>query len=136
MQEPARQAAIVWPLAVYFFLVVLLAAAAVVTSWLLGQRHRDKSTNEPYESGVIPTGSARLRMSAKYYLIAMFFVIFDLEAAFIFAWSVDFRELGWAGYGGMMIFIAVLVATLVYLWGQGALAGGTVERKTYARRSR
>ena len=129
MGGPAGQMTMLWPLAVYFALVVLLAAAVVVTSWLLGERHREKSTNEPYESGMIPTGSARLRMSAKFYLVAMFFVVFDLEAAFIFAWSVGLRELGWAGYCAAMIFIAALLCALIYLWGQGALDGGTTGRK-------
>jgi NADH-quinone oxidoreductase subunit A len=90
-------------------------------SYVLGEHHRDRSTAEPYESGIIPTGSARLRLSVKFYLTAMFFVIFDLEAAFIFAWAIAFRQVGWTGYIEILIFVGVLLAGLVYLWRQGAL---------------
>jgi NADH-quinone oxidoreductase subunit A len=113
-----------WPLAVYFVLAVGLVVVLLLVSWLLGQRHRERATGEPYESGMLPTGSARLRVDAKFYLIAMFFVIFDLEAMFLFAWAVAFRELGWAAYLEMMVFLAVLMVTLVYLWRQGALDWG------------
>lgn len=110
-----------WPLVVYSVVVVLLVAGILVLSWVLGQRHHEASTGRPYESGVHTTGSARVRYEAKFYLIAMFLVIFDLEAAFIFAWAVALRELGWSGYLGMLLFIAVLVAGLAYLWRMRAL---------------
>ncbi|MFH0088866.1 NADH-quinone oxidoreductase subunit A, partial [Pseudomonas aeruginosa] len=77
--------------------------------------------NEPFESGIVPTGGARLRLSAKFYLVAMLFVIFDVEALFLFAWSVSVRESGWAGLIEATIFIAILLAGLVYLWRIGAL---------------
>ncbi len=93
-------------------------------SYVLGERHREKQTNEPYESGIVSTGTARVRFDIKFYLIAMFFVIFDLEAVFIFAWAVSIRETGWPGYAEMMVFIGVLTATLVYLWRIGALEWG------------
>jgi NADH-quinone oxidoreductase subunit A len=110
-----------WPLAVYFAAVVLLVAAMLGLSYLLGQRHHERATGEPYESGIVSTGSARLRFSAKFYLIAMLFVIFDLETVFIFAWAVAFRELGWAGYLAILVFIGVLLAALIYEWRIGAL---------------
>jgi NADH-quinone oxidoreductase subunit A len=113
-----------WPLVVYSALVLLLAAGMIGTSWLLGQRHRGRATDEPYESGIIPTGNARLRLSVHYYLVAMFFVIFDLEAVFLFAWAVAIRESGWAGYVEILVFIGILLAALVYLWRQGALDWG------------
>jgi len=97
----------------------------ILLSALLGQRHRSRATGEPYESGIVSAGSARLRFSAKFYLIAMFFVIFDLEVAFIVAWAVAARELGWAGYIEAFIFIFVLGMALVYLWRRGALDWGT-----------
>jgi NADH-quinone oxidoreductase subunit A len=122
-------AALIWPLAVYFVAVVVVVALMVAASWFLGERRRDLATGQPYESGILPTGSARLRISAKFYLIAMFFVIFDLEAAFIFAWAVSLREVGWAGYIGMVSFIAALVVALIYLWRQGALDWGSTRRK-------
>ena len=118
-----------WPLLVYFVLVIVLAAGMIGVSYLLGERHREKATGEPYESGITTTGTARLRLSARFYLVAMFFVIFDLEAAFIFAWAIAFRELGWLGYAEVVVFIGILLATLVYLWRDGALDWGTNRRQ-------
>jgi len=113
-----------WPMLVYLVAVVLVAAALIATSYVLGERHRERSTDEAYESGIPPTGSARLRVSAKFYLTAMFFVIFDLGAAFVFAWAIEVRSLGWTGYVGLLIFIATLVSGLLYLSQQGALDWG------------
>ncbi len=113
-----------WPLIVYFASVVCLVSVMVTLSYVLGERHREKQTDEPYESGIMSTGTARVRFDIKFYLIAMFFVIFDLEAVFIFAWAVSLRENGWAGYGEMLIFIGILAAALIYLWKLGALEWG------------
>lgn len=117
-----------WALGVYFAVVLLLVAAMLVVSYLLGQRHNENATGTPYESGIVSAGSAHVRLSAKFYLVAMFFVIFDLEAAFIFAWAVAGRELGWSGYWEMLVFVGVLLAALVYLWRLGALDWSTVRR--------
>ena len=113
-----------WPLLVYSLAVMALISAIVAISSVLGQRHRERATDIPYESGMMPTGSARLRISAEFYLVAMFFVIFDLESIFIFAWAVAARELGWAGYAALVVFAAVLMAALAYLWRSGALNWG------------
>lgn len=110
-----------WPLVVYAAIVAALVAAMLGLSYLLGQRHHDRSTDFPYESGILSEGSARVRLSFKFYLVAMFFVIFDLEAVFIFAWAVAVRETGWTGYMEVSIFIGVLLAALAYLWRVGAL---------------
>ena len=99
---------------------VLQGMAAGVSS-LLGSKAFGRSKNEPFESGMLPTGGARLRLSAKFYLVAMLFVIFDVEALFLFAWSVSVRESGWAGFIEATLFIAILLAGLVYLWRIGAL---------------
>lgn len=115
---------ILWPLLVYFALVIVVIAGMLGVSYLLGQRHKDHATGEPYESGVAPTGSARIRFSVNFYLVAILFVIFDLEAVFIFAWAVAFRELGWLGYAGLLAFVLVLVVALVYEWRLGALDWG------------
>jgi NADH-quinone oxidoreductase subunit A len=114
-----------WPLGVYIALVVFLVGAMLGLSYLLGQRHHDRSTDFPYESGISSEGSARVRLSAKFYLVAMFFVIFDLEAVFIFAWAVAVRETGWVGYAEVSIFILVLLAALGYLWRVGAVEWGS-----------
>ena len=118
-----------WPLAVYVALVMVTAAGMVAVSYVLGERHRQRATGEPYESGIVSTGSARLRLSAKFYLVAVFFVIFDIEAVFIFAWAVAAREAGWTGYVEILIFIVILMAGLVYLWRLGALDWGTTARR-------
>jgi len=100
----------------------------LVLSWLLGQRRREAATNDPFESGVVPVGSSQIRISVEFYLIAIFFVIFDLETVFIFAWAVAFFELGWQGYTAMLVFIGVLVLALVYEWRSGALEWGNKTR--------
>ena len=110
-----------WPLAVYVAIVGMLVVTMLSLSFVLGQRHKDRATGSPYESGILSEGSARVRFSAKFYLVAMFFVIFDLEAVFLFAWAVAVRETGWAGYAEVLLFITVLLATLAYLWRVGAL---------------
>ncbi|MGD2156788.1 MAG: NADH-quinone oxidoreductase subunit A [Anaerolineales bacterium] len=115
---------ILWPFAIYIGAVLFLVGAMIGLSHILGERHKERATGEPYESGILPTGSARLRLSAKFYLVAMFFVIFDLEAIFIFAWALGVRELGWAGYLEILFFIGVLLAALVYIWRLGALDWG------------
>jgi NADH-quinone oxidoreductase subunit A len=115
----------VWPLGVYFLVVVALVALILTASHLLGERHhRPPATGAPYESGIVPVGSARVRFSAQFYLVAAFFVIFDLESIFIFAWAAAGRALGWAAYLELVVFIAVLLAALVYLGRVGALEFG------------
>ena len=105
-----------WPLLVYFALVVLIVAGMLAVSYVLGQRHHDRATATPYESGIVPEGTARVRLSAKFYLIAMFFVVFDIEAVFIFTWAIVARQAGWTGFWEIFVFIAILAAALVYLW--------------------
>jgi NADH-quinone oxidoreductase subunit A len=110
-----------WPLTVYAAIVGFLVIAMLGLSYVLGQRHEDRATGSPYESGILSEGSARVRFSPQFYLVAMLFVIFDLEAIFIFAWAIAVRETGWTGYAEVSLFIAVLLATLAYLWRIGAL---------------
>jgi NADH-quinone oxidoreductase subunit A len=119
-----------WPFVVYVAVVIVLAAGMLGISYVLGERHKERATGEPYESGILSTGSARVRLSAKFYLVAMFFVIFDLEAVFIFAWAVAWRELGWIGYIEVVVFIVILLAALIYLWRVGALDWGTSRRES------
>jgi NADH-quinone oxidoreductase subunit A len=116
------------PLAFHLLAVLGLIVSMVVISWLLGERHQELYTGEPYESGLIPTGTPQGRLSVHFYLVAMFFVIFDLEAVFLYAWAVAVRDLGWAGYVEAVIFIVVLLLGLAYLWRQGALDWGTSAR--------
>jgi NADH-quinone oxidoreductase subunit A len=121
---PFLQVITFWPFIVFAIIVISLIAVMIGLSYVLGERHMEKSTNEPYESGIPPTGDARLRFSSGFYIIAMFFVIFDLDAAFIMLWAVSFRELGLAGYIGILIFIGLLVVLLIYELSIGALDFG------------
>ena len=123
-----------WNVLAYFVAVMVLVGGILGLSAVLGQRHDDHATGEPYESGILPTGSARGRFSSRFYLIAMFFVIFDLEAVFIFAWAVAVRELGWMGYAEILVFIGILIVALIYLYRLGALEWGTKKHKMHRRR--
>src|SRR3954469_2848179 len=126
-----------WPLLLYAAVVVFLLTAILTLSYFLGQHHKERATDLPYAGGIQQSGSARLRFSAQFYLVAMLFVIFDVEAVFIFLWALGFYELGWTGYLGASVFIPQLVIVLIYEWGIGALdIGPDVKRimKSYKRR--
>ena len=125
---------VLWPLVVYGIAVAFLVAGMIVVSHILGQRHSGRDTGQAYESGSPPTGSARLRFSVDFYLLAMFFVIFDVESVFLIAWAIAWRELGWAGYVEVLVFIGVMLAALAYLWRLGALDWGTVRHLKHTRR--
>jgi NADH-quinone oxidoreductase subunit A len=114
----------VWPLVLYSVAVIALVGGMTAVSYVLGQRHTGKATIEPYEAGIVTVGYARFRLPVKFYLVAMFFVIFDLETVFIFVWAVAFRDVGWVGYIDAVVFVGVLFAALVYLWRLGALDWG------------
>lgn len=118
-----------WPFLVYAVLAFSIAGIMIVLSYFLGERHNEKTTDDAYESGIPSTGNARLRFSSHFYLIAMFFVIFDLDAAFVIAWAISFRELGLAGYIGVLVFILILMVVLVYELGIGALDFGPNGKK-------
>jgi NADH-quinone oxidoreductase subunit A len=115
---------VLWPLVVFSAVVLVVPAGMIVLSAVLGQQHNEHATGSPYEAGIVSEGSAEARFSIKFYLIAMFFVVFDLEAVFIFSWAVAVREVGWAGYLEILFFSIILVATLAYLWRLGALDWG------------
>lgn len=118
----------IWPFLVYLLAVFGLVITMLVVAWLLGQRREDPSTLEPYESGIVPAGGSHMPVSVEFYLVAIFFVLFDLETVFIFAWAVAFYELGWAGYTAIMVFIVVLLVALVYALRVGALDWGLKTR--------
>jgi NADH-quinone oxidoreductase subunit A len=120
---------IIWPFIIFAVIVFSLIGIMIALSYILGERHKEKMTDEPYESGIPPTGDARLRFSSSFYLIAMFFVIFDLDAAFIMLWAVSFRELGLPGYIGIVIFISILMVLLIYELSIGALDFGPNGKK-------
>jgi NADH-quinone oxidoreductase subunit A len=110
-----------WLLLVYGGLVVTVAAGLLALSRLLGQQHAAKSRDVPYESGMNPTGSARLRYGVHFYAVGIFFILFDVEVVFLYAWAVAFRELGWPGYVEAVLFVVTLFLGLVYVWRCGGL---------------
>lgn len=118
-----------WPLILYGALVVILLTVILSLSYILGQHHSERATALPYEGGIEQSGTARLRFSAQFYLVAMLFVIFDVEAVFLMLWALGFYELGWYGYIGASIFVGQLVVVLVYEWGVGALNIGPDAKK-------
>ena len=103
---------------------MVLISTILGLSYVLGQRHKDRATGEAYESGIISTGSARLRFPSQFYLVAMLFVIFDIETVLIISWAIAYEEVGWAGFLGVAVFIFILLAVLIYEWRNGALDFG------------
>jgi len=120
---------VLWPLIVYGAIVCSLIGAILGLSYFLGGRHNERATNEPYEGGIVSQGSARLRFSSQFYMIAMLFVIFDVETIFIFTWAIAFNELGWLGFAGVFTFVALLIIVLIYEWRNGALDFGPDGKK-------
>lgn len=118
-----------WAFGVFLVGVAGMCAFMLFVPWLLGGRDWGRAKNEPFESGIVPQGSARMRISAKFYLVAMFFVIFDVEALFLYAWAVSVRESGWVGFVEAAVFIFILLASLVYLARIGALDWAPASRK-------
>jgi NADH-quinone oxidoreductase subunit A len=116
------------PFLIYVLAVLLLVATMLGLSYVLGQRRANKATNMPFESGVLSVGSPQIHMSVEFYLVAIFFVIFDLETVFIFAWAVAFFELGWEGLIAMSVFILILGVALIYELKTGALDWGIKSR--------
>ncbi|MFD2512378.1 NADH-quinone oxidoreductase subunit A [Pontibacter locisalis] len=120
---------LLWPLVVYGAIVLSLVVLILGLSYVLGQRTNERATGQPYEGGILSAGSARLRFSSQFYLVAMLFVIFDVETVFILSWAIAFRELGWYGYIGVVVFIGLLLVVLVYEWRNGALDFGPDGKK-------
>jgi NADH-quinone oxidoreductase subunit A len=100
--------------------LALMGILLFLTRWI-GEKKPTAEKLRPYECGIIPTGSARFPYPVPFYLVAIFFLIFDVEAAFIFAWAVAFRELGWAGWLEISVFIVILLFSLIYIWNKGGL---------------
>ena len=111
-------------LGLYVCATFLLVAVMLGMSALLGGTRSGRAMRQPFESGILPVGQARLRLPVQYYVVGMFFVIFDMEAVFVFAWAVVVRPAGWTGYITMLIFLTVLLAAFAYLWRVKALDWG------------
>ena len=116
----------------FIFYVALVLAVVVIMlglSYFLGQRISRPYKDTPFESGIISVGSAHFRISVHFYLVAILFIIFDLEVVFLFAWAVAVREAGWPGFIEISVFIFILIAALFYLWRIGALDWRTHTQK-------
>ena len=109
------------PILVLVIIAVCFGMGSLVFSTLIGQKKPSKIKLAPYECGCEPVGSARERFSIKFYLIAMLFILFDIEAVFLYPWSVIFKRLGMFGLMEMGVFIAILFVGYVYVWKKGAL---------------
>ena len=119
-----------WPLVLYMASVMALVLLIIGLSHIAGPKTKmRRATGEPFEAGIVPVGGTEHTILVEFYLVAMFFVIFDLETVFIFAWAIAFYELGWAGYWAIFIFIVILTAALIYEWKSGALDWGIKRRK-------
>lgn len=110
-----------WAIGFFTIAVALLCALMLGLSTVLGGRSQGRSKSLPFESGILGTGTAHQRFSAQFYLVAMLFVIFDIEAVFLFAWAISVKEVGWGGFWGAAVFIVILLAGLLYDRRVGAL---------------
>jgi NADH-quinone oxidoreductase subunit A len=119
-----------WVFLLHGALAGAAVTAAIIASHLLGARQRAPGKDIPYESGMNPTGTARLRYGIHFYPVGIFFILFDVEAIFLYAWAVAFRELSWAGYIEAALFIVVLFLGLVYIWRLGGLDWSPSRRRT------
>jgi NADH-quinone oxidoreductase subunit A len=110
-----------FPVLVQIAIAVVVATALVALSYLIGKRVQDKVKDSPYECGIAPTGSARERFSVKFYLVAIVFILFDIEAVFLYPWAVVYRELKMFAFTEMLLFIVLILAGFFYIWKKGAL---------------
>ncbi|MGA2003773.1 MAG: NADH-quinone oxidoreductase subunit A [Terriglobales bacterium] len=112
------------PLLMHFVIALGLATAIVTLSYFIGQHKAGRAKMSPYECGVQPIGDARGRFSVKFYLVAMLFILFDVEAVFLYPWAVILRELKMFGFWEMMVYIAIVLVGLFYVWKKGVLDWG------------
>lgn len=119
----------IFSLALFSVLALAFIVAMLAVSAWIGEKRYGREKMRPYECGVIPTGTARLRYPVPFYLVAIFFLLFDIEGAFIFSWAVSFRELGWQGWLEILFFIMMQILGLVYVWKKGGLAWGPMRKK-------
>src|SRR6476646_7314495 len=110
-----------FPILVQAIVAMALAAGLLSVSFLLGKKVRNRVKDMPYESGMVPTGDARQRFSVKFYLVGMLFILFDIEAIFLYPWVVVFRDLKMFGFFEMLVFVILILSGFFYIWKKGAL---------------
>ena len=118
---PETYTELYFPVLAQALLAMALAAGLLSASYLLGKRVRNRVKDMPYESGIVPTGDARRRFSVKFYLVAMLFILFDIEAIFLFPWVVIYRELKMFAFVQMLVFVVLILSGFFYIWKKGAL---------------
>lgn len=109
------------PLLMHFIVVSVIAAAIVTLSWILGYRKPTPAKLSPYECGMSPVGDARERFSVKFYLVAMMFILFDVEAVFLYPWAIILRQLKMFGFWEMLVYVAIVLVGFFYIWKKGVL---------------
>jgi NADH-quinone oxidoreductase subunit A len=130
---PVHYTEVYFPVAVQVLVALVLAVVFVASSLLLGERVRNRVKDMPYESGIVPTGNARERFSVKFYLVAMIFILFDIEAVFLYPWAVIYRELKMFAFLEMFVFVVLILAGFFYIWKKGALNWAAESSKMPAR---
>jgi len=120
----------VFSLLIFSAMVMILILAVLLLSRWLGRSLPGEEKQRAYESGIIPTGQARLRRPVPFFRVAIFFLLFDIEGAFLFAWAVANDPLGWTGWLQIGFFILILLAGLVYIWVKGGLEWGGGHEET------
>ena len=123
-----------FPVVVQVIIAIAVAAGLIGASTLLGKRARSPLKDTPYESGMAPVGSARERFSVKFYLVGMIFILFDIEAVFLFPWVVVFRELKLFGLAEMFVFIVLVLVGFFYVYKKGALEWGPEAKRPVVKR--
>src|SRR5690348_16593340 len=118
---PTTYPELYFPVLLQVAIAMAVATLMLGLSYVLGKRVRDRVKDMPYESGIVPTGDARQRFSVKFYLVAMLFILFDIEAIFLYPWVVVYRELKMFAFLEMLVFAVLILSGFFYIWKKGAL---------------
>ena len=118
---PTNYSELYFPVLVQILFAAAVAGGLVFAGLFFGKRNRNAAKDSPYESGVKPVGNARERFSVKFYLVAMLFILFDIEAVFLYPWAVVYRELGMFGFVEMVLFMILVLSGFYFVWKKGAL---------------
>lgn len=116
------------PIAIQLVLALGLSVVLVILSQLVGWRRKSRVKGQPYECGMMPRGDAQHRFSVKFYLIAIVFILFDIEAIFLIPWAVIFRDLKMKGFIEMMVYMVIVLAGFYYIWAKGIIDWNSPER--------
>jgi len=127
---PNTPTEVYFPVLLQVAIAMLVAAGMLGASYILGKRVRNKVKDLPYECGITPVGDARERFSVKFYLVAMLFILFDIEAIFLYPWAVVYRELKMFAFVEMLLFIVLILAGFFYIWKKGALDWSGADRNS------